>query len=270
MRVKVLQLMKLRYLLVPALLLAFLFTGTSCAYLTPTGPTLIVPTPVASSLASSQQPASGPTLALPDVISVVSKVRPAVVMITTKTTVQSFFGRQFTQEGAGSGWIIAQDGFIVTNNHVVEGADSVTVTLDDGRHFSADMVRTAPSEDLAIIKINAQDLPTLKVGDSSDLQVGEWVVALGNSLGMGVSATKGIVSVLDVSLSVSEGEALSGLIQTDAAINPGNSGGPLVNLAGEVVGINSAKVAQVGVEGMGYAISSKEATPIIDQLIQAS
>jgi serine protease Do len=96
--------------------------------------------------------------------------------------------------------------------------------------------------------------------------VGEWVVAIGNSLGLGISATKGIVSALDVSLSNSPGETLKGLIQTDAPINPGNSGGPLLNLDGEVIGINSAKVAQVSVEGIGYAISMKEALPIIDQL----
>jgi S1-C subfamily serine protease len=120
--------------------------------------------------------------------------------------------------------------------------------------------------DLAILKINAQDLPALRIGDSSKLQVGEWVAAIGNSLGLGISATTGIVSALGVSLSVSPGETLRDLIQTDAAINPGNSGGPLVNLRGEVVGINSVKVAQVGVEGMGYAISVNEAMQVIEQL----
>jgi len=99
------------------------------------------------------------------------------------------------------------------------------------------------------------------------MQVGEWVVAIGNSLGLGISATKGIVSALGVSVSTSPGESLNDLIQTDAAINPGNSGGPLVNLTGQVVGINTVKVSQVGVEGMGYAISIDEAKPIIDRLI---
>ncbi|MDD5082977.1 MAG: trypsin-like peptidase domain-containing protein, partial [Dehalococcoidales bacterium] len=139
----------------------------------------------------------------------------------------------------------------------------------DGRSFPAEVVRTDRVADLAIVKISAHNLPVLEIGDSSKLQVGEWVVAIGNSLGLRVSATKGIVSALEVSLTTSPGETLSGLIQTDAAINPGNSGGPLVNLAGEVIGINSIKVAEVGVEGMGYAISIKEAMPIINQLITA-
>jgi serine protease Do len=190
------------------------------------------------------------------------------VAITTEVQGYNIFGSSFTQEGAGSGWIIDKDGLIVTNNHVVEGAKSITVTLEDGRTFSAESVHTDPVADLAVVKINAQNLPALRIGDSSKLNVGERVVAIGNSLGMGISATEGIVSAVGVSLSISPGETLSDLIQTDAAINPGNSGGPLVNPLGEVVGINSAKVAQVGIEGMGYAISVKEATPIIDQLIK--
>jgi serine protease Do len=142
------------------------------------------------------------------------------------------------------------------------------VTLEDGRTFSAESVHTDSVADLAIIKINAQDLPALQIGDSSKMQVGQWVVAIGNSLGMGISATKGMVSALGVSLSVSPGQSLDDLIQTDAAINPGNSGGPLVNLLGEIVGINSVKIAQVGVEGRGYAISIKGAKPVIDELIK--
>lgn len=204
---------------------------------------------------------------LPDFVSVIAKVRPSVVAITTEAAVVSHSGRSFTQQGAGSGWIIEKDGIIITNNHVIEGAKVIRVILDDGRTFTAEAVHPDPVADLAIIKINARDLPALKFGDSSQLQVGEWVVAIGNSLGMGISATKGIVSALNVSLSTTPGETLYGLIQTDAAINPGNSGGPLLNLQGEVVGINSAKVAQVGVEGMSYAISIKEANPIIAQLI---
>jgi serine protease Do len=190
------------------------------------------------------------------------------VAINTETPGYSIFGNSYTQQGAGSGWIIDTNGLIVTNNHVVDGAKSITVTLEDGRTFPAKSVHTDPVADLAIVKIKAQNLLALQIGDSSKLEVGEWVVAMGNSLGMGISATKGIVSALGVSLSVTAGETLSDLIQTDAAINPGNSGGPLVNLQGEVVGINSAKVAQVGVEGMGYAISVMEAKPIIDQLIE--
>lgn len=205
--------------------------------------------------------------ALPNFVSVISKVKPSVVAINTKIPALSIFGGNVTQEGAGSGWIIDSSGLIVTNNHVVEGAKSITVTLEDGRNFSADTVRIDTVTDLAVVKINAQNLPSaLKVGDSSKLQVGDWVVAIGNSLGQGISATKGIVSAMGVSVSA-DTETLYDLIQTDAAINPGNSGGPLVNLAGEVVGINSIKVSQVGVEGMGYAISIKEALPVINDLV---
>lgn len=231
----------------------------------PSPPALAAPTPISPSpvLVNSQIPTP-----IPDFVSVIAKVRPSVVAITTEVPGYSVFGSSYTQQGAGSGWIIDSGGLIVTNNHVVDGAKSITVTLEDGRTFSAETVHTDPVADLAVVKIKAQNLPALQIGDSSKLNVGEWVVAMGNSLGMGISATKGIVSALGVSLSVSAGETLSDLIQTDAAINPGNSGGPLVNLQGEVVGINSAKVAQVGVEGMGYAISIKEAKPIVDQLIQ--
>ena len=206
--------------------------------------------------------------AFPDFVSIITAVEPSVVAITTKVTGYNVFGNAIMEQGTGSGWIIDKNGLIVTNNHVVEGASNVSVTLRDGRTFTADSVHTDPVADLAIVKINAQDLPALRLGDSSKLQVGQWVIAIGNSLGMGISATKGIVSALGVTLSESQGQALYDLIQTDAAINPGNSGGPLVDLSGNVIGINSAKVAAVGVEGMGYAISTKAALPIINDLIK--
>ncbi len=208
------------------------------------------------------------TVGLPDFVSVIARARPSVVAINTEVSGISIFGGEFTQEGAGSGWILDSSGLIVTNTHVVQGARNISVTLDDGRNFRADMVRTDPVSDLAVLKINAPDLPqALPVGDSSRLKVGEWVIAIGNSLGQGISVTKGIVSALDVSISTETSETLYDLIQTDAAINPGNSGGPLINMAGEVVGINSVKVAQIGVEGMGYAISSHLAMPIINELV---
>ena len=234
---------------------------TSSPVITPTD----IMTPVDVTTAT---PSASTTSTYPDFTSVIAQVRPSVVAITTEVTVTSFFGSSFTQQGAGSGWIIDEKGLIVTNNHVVENVSSITVILEDGRSFSVDAIYTDDTSDLAIIKIDAQDLPALSIGDSSTLQVGQWVIAIGNSLGMGISATKGIVSALNISLSTNPGESLDNLIQTDAAINPGNSGGPLVNLDGELVGINSAKISQVGVEGMGYAISIEEAKPVIDQLIQ--
>ena len=206
---------------------------------------------------------------LPSIADVVAKVKPSVVAINTEVITYDFFNRPSTQEGAGSGWIIDADGYIVTNNHVIEGAESITVILDDGRIFSVDIntVATDPLTDLAILKIDTENLPAVSVGDSNELRVGDWVVAIGNSLGERISATNGIVSALEVSLSVSSGQTLYDLVQTDAAINPGNSGGPLVNMAGEVIGITSIKIATVGVEGMGYAISINTALPIIEDLI---
>lgn len=263
------KIVKAKRILASLVLLVVLLVAASCALSGTTASPVPSPTPAAIPTSPSPVLVDNKTPSpFPDFVSLIATVRPSVVAITTEVTGFSRFGGTFTQQGAGSGWIIDQSGLIVTNNHVVEGANSITVTLEDGRTFSADTVHTDPIADLAVVKINAQNLPALQIGDSSRLHVGEWVVAIGNSLGMGISATKGIVSALGVSLSVSPGETLSDLIQTDAAINPGNSGGPLVNLLGEVVGINSAKVAQVGVEGMGYAISVKEAKPIIDELIK--
>lgn len=257
--------MKVKTVLVSLVLLVVLFAWTSCTLLTTNGaPEASTNQPSTSSVVDTQ------TYSLiPDFVSVIAEVRPSVVAITTEVPV-NIFGRVFSQEGAGSGWIVDEDGLIVTNSHVVEGARSVVVTLEDGRTFAAESVRTDSVADLAVIKINAKNLPALEIGDSSGMEVGEWVVAIGNSLGLGISATKGIVSALGVSISTSPGETLYDLIQTDAAINPGNSGGPLVNLLGQVIGINTVKVAQVGVEGMGYAISIEEAKPVIDELSKNS
>jgi serine protease Do len=212
-------------------------------------------------------PSSTQQLVLPTITDVVAKVKPSVVAINVEITTYDIFNRPTQEQGAGSGWIIRNDGYIVTNNHVVEGATNIVVTLNDGRTFPADKVYTDPVTDLAVVKINAQNLSALNTGDSSNLNVGDWVVAIGNALGQGIGATKGIVSALGISLSESPGQTLHNLVQTDAAINPGNSGGPLVNMAGEVIGITSIKVSQVGVEGMGYAISIDEAMPVINTLI---
>jgi len=264
--------LNLKYLLACLVIIVCLFVASGCPLpsIVTTPPT----SPPADSTANPIDPGwtppsiDGQALILPSIADVVALVRPSVVAINTKYTGYDIFNRPFTQQGAGSGWIIDEYGLIVTNNHVVENADSVTVTLVDGRTFSAETVRTDWLSDLAIVKVNAGNLPSAKVGDSDVPRVGDWVVAIGNSLGMGISATKGIVSAKGVSISVSEGQTLDDLLQTDAAINPGNSGGPLVNMAGEVIGITSVKTAQVGVEGMGYAISSNTARPIIQQLVQ--
>ena len=168
--------------------------------------------------------------------------------------------------GFGSGVIISQDGYIVTNNHVVEGAKEIKVFLPDGRSMTGKVLGTDPATDLAVVKIDAKDLPEAPLGDSSSLQVGEPAIAIGNPLGMEFrgTVTVGIISALNRSIEV--GERKYTLIQTDAAINPGNSGGALVNADGEVMGINSAKIAKGGVEGIGFAIPINTAKPILEEL----
>jgi serine protease Do len=203
---------------------------------------------------------------LPDFPPVVAKVMPSVVSVTTEIVTSDFFGRQYTETVAGSGIVIDDNGYIATNNHVVEDAQSIYVELADGRTFPANIVGTDSLSDLAVIKIDATNLLYARWGDSSLLSVGEWVLAIGNALGEGITATEGIVSRLNASVNV-EGNTLYGLIQTTAPVNPGNSGGPLVNISGEVIGITSVKIVASGVEGMGYAISSDETKPIIEDLI---
>ncbi|MBN1690807.1 MAG: trypsin-like peptidase domain-containing protein [Dehalococcoidia bacterium] len=206
---------------------------------------------------------------LPNIADVVEKGYPGVVTITTEQIVNDMFSRSLLQSGAGSGWILDGSGIIVTNNHVVEGARKVVVQFSDGRtsEVTADRVFRDPLTDLAIIKVDLTDLPTVSIGDSGKLRVGDWVVAIGNPLGKGIKAKEGIVSGLKVSLSLDEDESLYDLIETSAAINEGNSGGPLLNMKGEVIGITSAKIAKIGVEGMGYAISINSSLPILQELV---
>jgi serine protease Do len=256
--------MKLKYLVVPLIVLCLLL-GTSCVLspvdsLSPSAPTS--PSEPEWTLSPSTEQGQ----LLPDFISVVTEVKPSVVAINVEITTY-LFGQPYTEEGAGSGWIIDESGYIVTNNHVVEGAQSITVTLDDGRTFTAAVVGTDFLTDLAVVKIEAENLVRASEGDSSELELGEWVLAIGNSLGLGVTPSEGIIRSLGASITISPGQTLHDLIGTSAAINPGNSGGPLVNMRGEVVGITSVKISMVGVEAMGWAISIDSALPIITQLI---
>jgi len=207
--------------------------------------------------------------ALPSIADVVARVKPSVVAISVQITSVDIFNRPVVEEGGGSGWIIDSSGIIVTNAHVVNGVTAITVTLDDHRVIPVDISTIAMDlqTDLAVMKIDADNLTPLVIGDSDSLRVGDWVVAIGNSLGYGVRATLGIVSQNDVSINEELGQPLR-LIETDAAINPGNSGGPLVNMAGEVIGINEAKIQEVSVEGVGWAIASTDALPVIENLIK--
>ncbi len=177
-------------------------------------------------------------------------------------------GVEEVEAGTGSGVIIDERGYIVTNNHVVEGSSKLTVSLVDGRQFDADIVGTDKRTDLALLKINGTNLPVATLGDSDALRVGEQAIAIGNPGGLDFagSVTSGIISGLNRPLITEEGLRFK-LIQTDAAINPGNSGGALVNGEGEVIGINTAKISQTGFEGMGFALPSNLVDEIIRELM---
>jgi serine protease Do len=203
---------------------------------------------------------------LPSFADLLAIAEHSVVKIDTVGTGTDIFGRTVQQQAAGSGWIIDGNGTTVTNNHVIEGADTITVTTLDGKTYPATVVDADSGADIAVLKIDAVQLPPLKVGDASKLRVGDWVLAIGNPLGEGIIATQGIVSRLGVNLQISSTQTYKDLIETTAAINPGNSGGPLINLSGEVIGITSAKVAVSGIEGMGYAINMVDAFPVIQKL----
>ena len=239
-----------------------------------------------------EQPASGSARVTP-IVTAAKKVGPAVVGISTKHITKEvipnfddlfdFFANPFKMpnprsgattrervvEGVGSGVIYdAKNGYIATNNHVVENATEINVSLTDGKVVKGKVLGTDPMTDLAVVKIDGKDLPEAPLGDSSTLQVGEPAIAIGNPLGLEFrgSVTVGIISALNRSVKV--GENSYTVIQTDAAINPGNSGGALVNADGEVVGINSIKIAANGVEGIGFAIPINTAKPILDQLVK--
>lgn len=202
-------------------------------------------------------------------IDTTNKVKPAVVSISSEITIEDFFGRVVSQQGGGTGFIITADGLIVTNKHVVsdDGA-KYTVFLNDGRSFEAKVLARDPFNDLAVIKIEERGLPTVELGDSDNLKVGQWVVAIGNALGQFEnSVTVGVVSAKERTIEVENGERLEGLLQTDAAINQGNSGGPLVNLKGQVVGINTAVAAKGFAEGIGFAIPINTVKTAIDQVV---
>jgi putative serine protease PepD len=207
------------------------------------------------------------------VINVAVTAGKSVVEIKTRVTSPDLFVQQ-TQQGIGSGFIVSSDGYIVTNNHVVEGATQLQVILrDQSRPYDARIVGTSPQDDVAVIKIDATSLPALSFGDSHDLRVGQLAIAIGSPLGEQNSVTKGVISALNRSLRVPDPmtgatETILNAIQTDAAINPGNSGGPLLNSAGQVIGVNFAiEQAQAG-PGLGFALDGNAAHDVATQLIQ--
>ena len=199
----------------------------------------------------------------------VAQVAPAVVSVVTETVTYNWFWQAVPQTGAGTGIVISADGYIVTNNHVVEGAQKVTVTLNDGSAFAATVVGTDSQTDLAVVKIDAANLDYLHFLSNSleQLSVLDPVVAVGNALALpgGPTWTTGVVSNLGRSIEESNGVVLNDIIQTDAAINAGNSGGPLLNMAGQIVGINVAIASNA--ENIGFAISTDTAVPVVQSII---
>jgi serine protease Do len=176
------------------------------------------------------------------------------------------------QRGEGSGFILTADGYIVTNNHVVADADQVSITMSDGRTFKAKVVGTDSTTDVAVVKIDAKGLPTLTIGNDERTRIGEWVIAVGNPLGLDFTVTAGIISAkgrgAEINLPNASNFSVSDFIQTDAAINPGNSGGPLINMRGEVIGLNSAIASQTGFySGYGFAIPITLVKSVTDALI---
>ena len=248
-----------------------------------------------SSTDNSSASASSQQAQLPDFVSLVEQNGPAVVNIQTVRNARTVKGPMFPgidegqaeilkrfgfgfpfgpserqipeQRGTGSGFILSDDGIIMTNAHVVDGADDIIVRLTDKREFKGKVLGTDPQTDIAIVKIEAKNLPTLKIGDSSKLKVGEWVAAIGSPFGLDNTVTAGIVSALSRSL---PSDQYVPFIQTDVAVNPGNSGGPLFNMKGEVVGINSQIFSTSGgFMGLSFAIPIDLAMQIKDQLVTA-
>ena len=203
------------------------------------------------------------------VVRAAKAVGPAVVGITNKAVARDWFNNPVQVEGAGSGVIFRKDGYIVTNNHVISGAKEIIVSLSDGRSLSGKLVGADELTDLAVVKVDADDLPTAEFGNSDDIMVGEPAIAIGNPMGLEFqgSVTSGVISALNRSLEIDD--RVLKVVQTDAAINPGNSGGALVNADGKVIGINSAKIARSDIEGMGFAIPINTVKQIVDELMSS-
>lgn len=260
-------------------------SGSSATTGQPLSQPLIAASATTGAVAPTSTPAPVAGAALPDIASVAAKVRPATVLVSNivqgRPSRTNPTGSEVPQ-GAGTGFIIDASGIIVTNAHVVAGAQKLTVQLPppDGREFGATLIGTASNNDLAVLRINATNLPTVPLGNSSELKIGEWVVAIGNALALegGPTVTAGVVSatgrdVEQAGTTTCPGQAatnaiaLYDLIQTDAAINEGDSGGPLVDLNGNVIGINTLGTSEA--QGIGFAIAIDDARPIIEQLLQS-
>ncbi len=208
---------------------------------------------------------------LPDVAEVVERVSPAVVQVVATVPQTNIFGQQTLGASQGSGVFFDERGHILTNNHVVADATEVEVVLSSREHVNAEVVGVDPDTDLAVLRVDPADVAQLVIvplGQTDAMRPGEWVIAIGSPLGFQGSVTVGVVSALGRSLAIDSSTRLDDLLQTDAVINPGNSGGPLLNLQGEVVGINTAIIRGQQADGIGFSISMETAIPVAAQLIE--
>ncbi len=269
---------RLIFSLVSGVLLALTLIGAGCTVTivqSPLGQTPVQPTSAYKSDKSINSswappwtdgvPTNLPALSIPDIV---KQITPSVVAVHTQVVSYDIFLEPIPGQGVGTGIIVDPNGYIVTNNHVIENAQSVKVITKDGKSYDAVKVNGDPVTDLAVIQIDAKNLPVAEIGSSKALLVGDGVVAIGNALALegGPTVTSGIVSYIGRSIIEPNGNVLNDLIQTDAAINPGNSGGPLLNMAGQVIGINSA-IASQG-QNIGFAIAITPTLPVIEQLIK--
>lgn len=227
--------------------------------------------PVGVRAAADEAPTGGPNAELLDaysqaVISVVERVGPAVVSITVSQALQRAGGRWPERVGTGSGVIIAPDGYVLTNSHVVHEARQIQVALTDGRSFDATVIGEDPDTDLAVVRVDASGLPYAELGDSSSLRVGQLVIAIGNPLGFQSTVSAGVVSALGRALRTQSGRLIENIIQTDVPLSPGNSGGPLVDSHGRMVGINTAVIIMA--QGISFAIPVNTAKWVVPQLLK--
>ena len=219
--------------------------------------------PAENTVSDSGAAAQGTALSTSEIAALAAN---SVVEITTESTRSDFWLQQYVQEGAGSGVIFSSDGYIVTNNHVISGANKITVRLKNGESYDAKLIGTDAKTDVAVVKIEAENLQPAVLGSSADLQVGEFALAIGNPLGsLGGTVTDGIISALNRDIII-DGETMN-LLQTNAAVNPGNSGGGLFNERGELIGIINAKSSGSNVEGLGFAIPIDTVKTVFEQLV---
>lgn len=266
--------MKRNRILVPTVLTALLVATLACSFssqmllATPT-PTPPPPTPTVSTPEMASTPAQPANALEAEVAAVYRQAGSSVVNITSVTYAFDFFFNPVPQEGTGSGFIYDANGHIVTNYHVIEDAEELSVTLADGETYSAEVVGEDPTNDLAVIRIDAQDLPDgAPLGDSDNLRVGQFVVAIGNPFGLERTLTAGVISSLGRVIKGPDNNFIGEVIQTDAAINPGNSGGPLLDLKGRVIGVNSQIVSPSQANaGVGFAVPANTVRRVVPELI---